>query len=472
MKHPFPSQPLAATLLTDTPLRFALPPDAGPALLGELPHPDCELCVAIPVYNEQEGITGTLQALAFQVDLDGSPLDHRRYEVLLLANNCRDRTVPLAREFAAAYPGFHLRVIEMQIEKPHAHVGAARRLVMDEACRRLQTLGRHRGVIASTDGDTRVASTWIAATLDEIVRGADAVGGRILSSHDEVAGLEPGTRLYYRRDSAYRVLRAAYDHALDPVPHNPWPRHSQYFGASLAVTAEAYLAAGGLPVVHCLEDMAFEQALHRLDVRLRHSPQVSVLTSLRCAGKVCVGLSSTLARWTEAARKGQPLLVESADAIKRAAHDRCLLRKAWQEGASSRFGRIAQLARDLELDRPWLQDILSASHTFGWLHEKVSEEQVRQGVGHTVMPLAEVQQTNKELRSRLAAHRVPGRRGRLTVFRTNPTGSVPLDARRDDEAAGRMFAEKFREPGRPSKDNHGRTVSNEPATGARWLRVG
>lgn len=464
-------------MLADGSLRFSLPPTAGPALLGGLPHQECELCVAIPVYNEQEGIGGTLKALAAQIDLDGRPLDHRRYEVLLLANNCHDRTVPIAQEFAAAHPGFQLRVIEIKIEKPHAHVGVARRLVMDEACRRLTALGRHRGVIASTDGDTRVASTWIAATLDEIVRGADAVGGRILSSHDEVANLDPGTRLYYRRDSAYRVLRAAYDHALDPLPHNPWPRHFQYFGASLAVTTEAYLAAGGLPVVHCLEDMAFEKALHRLDVRLRHSPQVSVLTSLRCAGKVCVGLSSTLTQWTEAAREGRPLLVESVEAVKRIAQERSALRRMWGEvngpgGAQAFSTRLTGLAHVLELDGRWLGEAFAVSRTFGALHERVAEEQLRRQVGYTAMPQAEVQQTNAALRFRLAAHRVPARRGALTVFRTNPADTFPRAVLRGDEAAEHRFAGILRELDHPSKGNHARTASSGPAATDRRLSVG
>ena len=36
---------------------------------------------------------------------------------------------------------------------------------------------------------------------------------------------------------------------LDSVFHDPWPRHYQHFGASLAVTADAYRRAGGLPPV-------------------------------------------------------------------------------------------------------------------------------------------------------------------------------------------------------------------------------
>ncbi len=470
------SQPSIATLF-GYPHDFKTPLATDAPLVGELPDEGCELCVAIPVYNEQEGIVRTLSALAAQLDLAGRPMDRRRYEVLLLANNCHDQTVPLARQFAVAHPTLRLRIIEIRLEPPYAHVGAARRLVMDEACRRLLRLGRRRGVIASTDGDTCVASTWVAATLDEIERGSDAVGGRILSSHDEVANLDPGTRLYYRRDCAYRVLRAAYDHALDSVPHNPWPRHFQYFGASLAVTAEAYLAAGGLPVVHCLEDMAFERALHRLDVRLRHSPQVSVLTSLRCSGKVCVGLASTLSRWTEAAKTKQPLMVESADAIKRAALDRRALRELWEGGRAPKEGpkpsnAVARAARVLELNEKWLSETLRVSRSFGSLHEAVSEQQARQGVGHSTLPAAEVQQTNAELRERLAVHREPARCGVLTVFRTNPAGNAPRVVPRDDEALAPLFGEMLRGPGRPSKDNHARTASSEPTASVRQLSVG
>ena len=139
----------------------------------------CELCVAIPVHNEEAGIGGALAALAAQIDVDGRPLGPERYEVLVLANNCTDATVARARRFAAAHPRLHLHVIEVLLAEPHAHVGAARRLVMDEAARRLKSAGRPRGVIAATDGDTTVRPDWVAMNLREIARGADAVGGRI-----------------------------------------------------------------------------------------------------------------------------------------------------------------------------------------------------------------------------------------------------------------------------------------------------
>lgn len=46
---------------------------------------------------------------------------------------------------------------------------------MDEAHRRLDFLGTKKGVIISTDGDSEVAPTWIAANLYEVAAGADVV---------------------------------------------------------------------------------------------------------------------------------------------------------------------------------------------------------------------------------------------------------------------------------------------------------
>ena len=58
----------------------------------------------------------------------------------------------------------------------------------DAAAQRLLQLPRAHGVIVATDADTRVAPTWVAATLAEIDCGADVVGGRILvDSADLVA---------------------------------------------------------------------------------------------------------------------------------------------------------------------------------------------------------------------------------------------------------------------------------------------
>ncbi|HEX8329060.1 MAG TPA: glycosyltransferase [Hymenobacter sp.] len=272
-------------------------------LQRQLPPPRAALraSVIIPAKNEVANLPATLAALAAQVDADGRPLPPDSFEVIVLANNCTDATAALVRRQARRFPQLVLHVAELCLPATKAHVGCARRLLMDEACARLELMGCPGGVVASTDADTYVAPTWLAAIQAEIAAGADAVGGRILT---EMAGaaLLPLRRIQVR-DAAYGQLCARLEDLLDPALADPWPRHHQHFGASLALTVRAYRKVGGLPEVRFLEDEALCQALRRLDLTVRHSPLVQVLTSARRQGRVEVGLSWQLREWLHMSRQ-------------------------------------------------------------------------------------------------------------------------------------------------------------------------
>ncbi|NJO95514.1 MAG: glycosyltransferase [Pleurocapsa sp. CRU_1_2] len=166
------------------------------SLVAQLPLISCKVCVIIPVRNEAENIKATLLALTNQVDLTGKPLNKNCYEIIVLANNCSHNSVAIVRHFARNHPDLMLHLVEKTIHSDRAHGGWVRKLLMDEACRRFQLIERDLGVIASTDGDTRVASNWIAATLAEIEAGADAVGGRIITNNRERNKLDKTTRLF------------------------------------------------------------------------------------------------------------------------------------------------------------------------------------------------------------------------------------------------------------------------------------
>jgi cellulose synthase/poly-beta-1,6-N-acetylglucosamine synthase-like glycosyltransferase len=137
-------------------------------LVAQLPLISCRVCVIVPVRNEAENMRATLLALTNQVDLTGKPLKKNCYEIIVLANNCTDDSAEIVRHFARTHPDLMLHLLEKTIPSDRAHVGWVRKLLMDEAYRRFQLIGRDSGIIASTDGDTRVASTWIAATIAEI----------------------------------------------------------------------------------------------------------------------------------------------------------------------------------------------------------------------------------------------------------------------------------------------------------------
>ncbi len=75
--------------------------------------PQCEVCVIVPVRNEAQTLESTLKALAYQTHLEGKPFDPKRYEIILLANNCSDNSAMIAHWFAKSYPNLVLAVSKM-----------------------------------------------------------------------------------------------------------------------------------------------------------------------------------------------------------------------------------------------------------------------------------------------------------------------------------------------------------------------
>ena len=317
MDHATPARFLAAHETTALASLFPLaaPRDACAAhLRRQLPAPRAGLRISgiIPAKDEVATLPATLAALAAQTTLAGHPLPAGSYEVIVLANNCLDETAAAVRRQACRFPQLALHIAELCLPAAHAHVGRARRLLMDEACARLEQVGQPAGIIASTDADTRVAPTWLAATQAEVAAGADAVGGRILTEAEELSEKElPALQRLQARDAAYRLLCARLEDLLDPAAADPWPRHHQHFGASLALTARAYRRVGGLPEVRFLEDEALYQQLRRHDLAVRHSPYVQVLTSARRDGRVEVGLSWQLREWLHLSQQQREPLVDN-----------------------------------------------------------------------------------------------------------------------------------------------------------------
>ena len=285
------------------------------ALVHVPPRRACELSVVIPVRDEEASLPRTLAALARQRDTDGSPLSPDCYEIILLINNSVDASAAVARAFARAHPTLALHVIEVHLPDDEAHVGRARRMLMDAAAARLASLGRQRGVIATTDADTIVAPDWVAMTLGEVGAGADAVAGRILVDPSGFALHDRHARAFHLRDVTYRYLVTELEARLDPDPFDSWPRHFQHFGASMAVTVDAYRRAGGIPPLPFLEDVALYDALRRIAARIRHSPAVRVETSARPEGRTGFGFAVQLRQWSDMGERHQPFLVESLPAI-------------------------------------------------------------------------------------------------------------------------------------------------------------
>ena len=334
-----------------------------------LPSLQTRLTVIVPVRNEADQLIKTLDALRNQLDANALPLNPLLYEVLLLANNCTDSSFDVALRYQQQHPDFQLHVAQIHLPPAKANIGTVRRLLMDEAYRRLTSLSRSDGIIASTDGDTVVDSQWVSAIMLEMAKGNDAVGGRILTRPDE-----SNVRLFHLRDVMYRTLIAKAEALFDPCSHDPWPRHFQHFGASIAVTCRMYKQVGGLPQTPYLEDEAFYRALLRVDAKIRKSPHVKVYTSTRLQGRVAVGFSEQLRYWSTMSQANQCQLAEPANAVIARLNNRQQLRLCWQKRHQGlQTDALNRIALELRIDPDWLIDQFRKSRFFGEIWEMIDE---------------------------------------------------------------------------------------------------
>jgi glycosyltransferase involved in cell wall biosynthesis len=336
------------------------------------PSRHLKLSVILPVRNEADNLFNTLEALRNQLDTKGLRVPYSHYEVLLLANNCTDSSAEFARAYQANYPEFNLFIEEIHLSPDVAHIGTVRRLLMDAAYNRFTSLKKPEGIIASTDGDTEVDKHWVYNTIEEIKKGNDVVGGRILTRRENTLA-----RVYYLRDVTYKHLVSKAETLLDPIDNDPWPRHYQCFGASFAVTCAIYDLSGRLPVIPFLEDMAFHKALTRIDAKIRLSPLVKVITSTRIQGRVDFGFSIQLKQWGEMNEARDPVFVEQAGALFKKLKARKLLRQYWNcdnKQKSLCKDLLTTVAEILCLDEEWLTSQVSTLSYFGMLWEKVEDE--------------------------------------------------------------------------------------------------
>jgi hypothetical protein len=227
------------------------------------------------------------------------------------------------------------------------------------------------GIIASTDSDTVVDRQWIAWTLRE-ARAADAVAGQVAIAPADQARLLAPVRLLYARELSYRRSVAEIEALLDPLPEDPLPRHNAFVGASFAVTAQTYIAAGGLPPRRRLEDLHFSYALRRIDARIRHSPCVRATTSARIAARVDGGFGSFIASLHQCAERGETFSVEHPQCTLDRLERRCALRRVWHAGARNSDELVALAERLRPRTPPDWPRLLAGAATFGAFDEYVT----------------------------------------------------------------------------------------------------
>jgi hypothetical protein len=306
--------------------------------------------VAIPVHNEAAHIEHCLLALARQTCA-------RPFETVALLNNCTDETARIVRRVAPAMP-YKLHVRECWIDPSMINAGVARRLATQHAA----SIAKRDGIILTTDADSRVASNWIAANIAEIDAGSDAVAGMAQLDDQDAASLPGHLLIDEEKSEAFGTLLDEIDWLLDPDAADPWPRHTQHSGASIAVRAGWLARAGGIPAVPLGEDRQLFAQLRRVDARIRHSRNVVVTVSGRIVGRAKGGMADTIARRMREGDKWlDDCLEPAADRVRRATL-RAFMRRAWPRNPHG--DSAAALAKALRLPPAIVSRAFEAA-TFG-----------------------------------------------------------------------------------------------------------
>ena len=295
----------------------------------------CVVC--IPARNEAERLPRLLASLAAQDGISArAPL-----RVVVLANNCTDGTVAAVRDVEASgiLAALALRLIDVTLAGPEAHVGTARRMALDAGADWLAAEAGPDGILLTTDADARLPADWVTANR-RALRSADVVGGRLVI--DDEGATDPELAALHGRIERYWSGVRRLEDILDPPPHDPAPRHGDHTGASLAVPAALYRAVGGLPPLPCGEDNALVGLLRAQGARLRHCPDVQVMVSARHQGRVSGGMATEMARRVRV-RDGEAYLLPEAAHWQALILRRAALRRAFHRAPAARTAACARL---------------------------------------------------------------------------------------------------------------------------------
>lgn len=240
--------------------------------------------MCVPARDEVDRLPRLLQALAEQ-DFSGA------LPVLIALNNTTDGSREVVERMARElHSSLTIRLDEQTFSSEDAHAGSARRRAMDVGVELLG--GDGQAVLITTDADARPPVDWVRRNLDSFDQGADLVGGALVLDDEEP--VSPYVQSRWDALAAYwRAVRAIEDE-IDPVAWDPPPRHGDHTGGSLAITIEAYRAAGGVPQIPVGEDAGLVMNARAVGFRLSHPASVWTRVSSRTDARVVGGMATKM----------------------------------------------------------------------------------------------------------------------------------------------------------------------------------
>jgi glycosyltransferase involved in cell wall biosynthesis len=226
------------------------------------------VAVVVPAHDEQELLPACLAALRRAADA----LGRTPVEIVVVADDCRDRTAELAAASGAEVVTVAAR-----------NVGRARAAGVAHALRD----GPDGLWVACTDADSRVGAGWLLWQLGHARAGAGLLLGTV--EVDDWALWPPAMPARYEARYRRKITGAGHEHV---------------HGANLGFSAETYRAAGGFPGRKVAEDRIFARRARAAGARVVSDPSCPVRTSSRALGRAGRGFAAYLSTLSAGAGSG------------------------------------------------------------------------------------------------------------------------------------------------------------------------
>ncbi|WP_222933101.1 glycosyltransferase family 2 protein, partial [Fulvivirga aurantia] len=272
--------------------RYAFPNQ----LIESKPKENLALVVTIPCYNEQS-LLPCLHSLKNCQLPEGISI-----EVLVIINESENEAESISnvnqRCFEEAKlwtkdnstPALSFYILHEKLPKKHAGVGLARKMIMDEATRRLDAAGKPNGVIVCFDADCTCADNYLTEIYNFFEHNPKSPGASIYFEHP----LEgPFEECVYSAIVDYELFLRFYVNALRFAD---FPHAFETIGSSMAVRASAYQKQGGMNKRKAGEDFYF---LHKI-IPLGHFGEINatyVFPSPRKSDRVPFGTGRAVNQW-------------------------------------------------------------------------------------------------------------------------------------------------------------------------------
>lgn len=296
-----------------------------PAFITTPVSPSLSMIVMIPCLNESEIIrtleslwdcepaTSVCEVIVAVNDSENSrpeikQFNQETYDLLKIWKDKNDRPDLILHPIYAS-----------NVNAKHAGAGMARKIGMDEAIRRFNSLNRPDGIIISLDADCLVSTNYLKSIESYFARDKFNFAATINFSHriDEIDDPRQKTGIQLYED----YLRY-YKQALD---FTGFPNSIFTIGSAFAVRAEAYVKQGGMNRRQAGEDFYFLNKLTHLG-HVGEINEACVFPSARVSDRVPFGTGAAMTKWMNedgdlamtynlAAFKDLKLLFDSVDEL-------------------------------------------------------------------------------------------------------------------------------------------------------------